>query len=83
MWITSKLEGLCQSLTLPAEQGEVNEFLMNPENAQRINTLVEDIFDAMMEYQVYTLHYSFPTISDLCPRLHYNKIFMMRIANSW
>jgi len=78
----SKLEGFCQSLTLPEEQGRVNRFLTIPENAQRINTLVEDIFDALMEYQVYTLNYSLPTMSDTCTRLHCNKISMMRVADS-
>jgi len=56
MWTTSKLEGVHWSLTLPAEQGKVNGFLANLENAQRINTLVEDIFGALMEYQVCPLY---------------------------
>jgi len=76
------LEGVYQSLALPAEQGEVKGFLTKPENVQRVNSLVEDIFDTLMEYQICTLNYSFPTVSDLCTRLHFNKIFMMRIANT-
>ena len=81
MWIARKLEGVHQSLAPLAEQGEVNEFLTNPKNIKRVNSLVEDIFDAMMEYQVCTLNHSFPTMSDICTRLHCNKIFIMRIAN--
>jgi len=75
------LKGVHQSLALPAEQGEVKSFLTNPENVQRVNSLMEDVFDTLMEYQVYTLYHSFPTMSDLCTRLHFNEIFMMRIAN--
>jgi len=61
---------------------EVKGFLTNPENVKRVNSLVEDIFDALMEYQVCTLNYSFPTMSDIHTRLHFNKIFMMRVVNS-
>jgi len=50
--IARKLEGVCQGLTLPTEQGEVTEFLTNTENAQRINSLVEEIHEALMDYQV-------------------------------
>ena len=77
-----KLEGVGQNLTLPAERGEVRVFLTNPENAQRVNSLVEDIFDTLLEYQVCALAYLFPIMSDICPRLHCNRIFMMRIASS-
>jgi len=52
MGITRKLENICQDLALPAEQGEVMRFLENTENAQKINNLVEDICEALMEYQV-------------------------------
>jgi len=52
MRIARKLEGVCQSLTLPTEQGEVMKFLANTENAQRINSLVEDIHESLMNYQV-------------------------------
>ena len=51
-WITRKLEGICQSLTLPENQGKVVEFLANSKNVQRINGLVEDIHEALMDYQV-------------------------------
>ena len=82
MWITRKLGDVHHSLALPAEQEEAKEFLANPEIAQRVNSMVEDIFDALMEYQVSVLDYPFPTMSDLCTRLHCSIIFMMRVANS-
>ena len=80
--MTRKLENIYQGLTLPAEQGEVTSFLANTENAQRINSLVEAICEAMMEYQVRIVTAHFFTMSDLCIRCHYNKISITRVANS-
>ena len=60
MGVARKLENIFQSLTLPEDEGKVMEFLTNTENAQRINGLVEDIFEALMEYQVCGLDYSSP-----------------------
>ena len=58
MGVARKLEEILQSLTLPEDQGRVLEFLMNTENAQRINELVEDIHKVVMDYQVCKLDYS-------------------------
>ena len=80
--IARKLKGICQSLTLPANQGRVVVFLANSENAQRINGLVEDIHEALMEYQVCILGYSSSTMSDLRARLHCNRISTMRTVSS-
>jgi len=52
MGTTRKLEIICQGLTLPAEQGKIKKFLDNTENAQMINSLVEDVHEALMGYQV-------------------------------
>ena len=52
MGIARKLEGIHQSITLPADKEKIVEFLTNAENAQRVNSLVEDIHDALMNYQV-------------------------------
>jgi len=52
-----KLGNICQGLTLPAEQGMAVEFLTNAENAQMINNLVEDIHEALMDYQVCMSNY--------------------------
>ena len=82
MGIARKLEHICQGLTLPAEEGKVGEFMTNTENAQRINGLVEDIHEALMDYQVCILNYSFSAMSDLHVRLHYNRISMMRVVSS-
>ena len=63
--IARKLEDLCQSLTLPTEHGKALEFLTNTENAQKINGLVEDIYEVFMGYQVHILNYSGSAMSDL------------------
>ena len=47
-----KLEDVRQDLTLLAKQGKITGFLTNVENERKINDLVEDIRDAMMDYQV-------------------------------
>ena len=52
MGINRKLEDVRQDLTLLAKQGKVTGFLTNVENERKINDLVEDIRDAMMDYQV-------------------------------
>jgi len=52
MGLVRKLEDVHQELALLAGQGKVTEFLANAENAQRIDDLVEDIRQVMMDYQV-------------------------------
>ena len=82
MNIVRKLEDIHQSLILPVEQVEVTEFLTNTENAQRINNLVEDVHEALMDYQVCMLSCSLPTVSDLCTRPHYNKTSTARVFST-
>ena len=82
MEIARDLGDICQSLTLLTEQGKVVEFLTNTENAQKINGLVEDIHEALMDYQVCIFNYSFSTMSNLHTRLHCNKISTMRVVSS-
>ena len=50
--IARKLEGICQSLILPAGQGNAIKFLTNTETVQRIDTWVEDVHEALMTYHV-------------------------------
>ena len=82
MGIPRKLEAISQSLAIPADQEEAMEFLANAKNVQKINDLVEDIHEVLMDYQVCTSGYLFSNISDLCARLHYNKISTMRVVFS-
>jgi len=61
-----------------AEQGKIEGFYKNVDNAGKLGGLVEDIRDAMMEYQVciYTLFIS--GTSDVRTRPRYNKISTTR-----
>jgi len=81
MRVSRKLEDICQSLTLPAEQGRVVEFLANTKNAQKMNGLVEDVYEVFMGYWVCMSNCPFSAMSDLCTRLHCNKILTMRVAS--
>ena len=53
-----------------ASQDDLVGFLNNPKNAQRVNLLVEDIRYALMDYQVHTLRWLAPIVSDTSLRLH-------------
>jgi hypothetical protein len=61
MEIARKLKEIHQDLTQLTGQGTAMGFLDNTENAQRINGLVEDIREVMMDYQVCMLNYLFLT----------------------
>ena len=52
MGIARKLKEVDRELVLLAEQGKVVGFLANTETAQKIQDLVEDIREVMMDYQV-------------------------------
>jgi hypothetical protein len=47
-----KLEDIRQELALFGEQGKTKGFFTNVENAEKLGGLVEDLRDAMMDYQV-------------------------------
>jgi len=82
MGVTRKLGNIFRGLTLPAGHGDVMRFLADTENAQRINSLVEDIHEGLMDYQVCMPNCSFSIMSNLCARLHCNKISTTRVARS-
>ena len=77
-----KLGDIYQNLALPVEQGEVIGFLTNPKNAQRVNGLVEDIHEALMDYKVYILNCQIPALSEIYIRLHCNRIFTVEVVSS-
>ena len=52
VWATRKLQAAHQDLDLVVKQGNVEGFFRNLENADKLSGLVEDIRDAMVEYQV-------------------------------
>ena len=47
------MQGVLGDLALLKAQGKVEEFFTNVENAGKLGSLVEDIWDAIMEYQVW------------------------------
>jgi len=52
MEITRKLEGVRQALDPMTTQNDIVQFLSNAENAQKLNDLVDDIREVVMDYQV-------------------------------
>ena len=64
------------------EQGKVEGFFNNVENADRLGGLVEDIRDAMIEYQVCEHDLSISGTTDVCLRLRYSKTSTTRVAGS-
>ena len=53
------MQGVLRDLAPLEAQGKVEEFFANAENAGKLEGLVEDIRDAMMEYQVWESSYLF------------------------
>ena len=54
MWFARKLKEVGQTLEVMTSQNDLSHFLNNPKNGQRVNSLVEDIRYALMDYQVCT-----------------------------
>ena len=53
MGASRKLQDVGRDLVPLKKQGRVEGFFNNAENAGKLSSLVEEIRDAMMEYQVY------------------------------
>jgi len=81
MGITRKLQEVLQALDPMATQKDLTCFLNDPENARKLNWLVEDIRDALMGYQVCTPSGFTSIESNIYHRLHYNKISMTRAVS--
>jgi hypothetical protein len=47
-----KLDNVLKELIPLSQQGKIAEFLNNAQNADKLSDMVEDIRDAMTEYQV-------------------------------
>jgi hypothetical protein len=60
MGIGRELEEVRKALDLMGTQKNIAKFLNNAENAQKVNGLVDDIHDALMNYQVCTSNNSLP-----------------------
>ena len=52
MMVGRELEDIHQELVLLGEQGKARGFFNNVEDAEKLGGLVEDVHDAVMDYQV-------------------------------
>ena len=52
MGINRNLEDIHRDLALLGEQGKIKDFFNNVENADKLGGLIEDVRDAVMDYQV-------------------------------
>jgi len=57
-----------------SSQKDIVQFLNNAENAQKLNDLVDDIHEAVMEYQVRTPKALTTVVPNIHFRRPYNKI---------
>jgi len=80
--IDRKLESILQGLKLLAKQENVEGFLNNPKNAEKLRGLAGDISDAVMDYQVCSQSDPIMFIPDTNFRLHYNKTSMNKAVSS-
>ena len=61
--------------------GDLTGFLSGPENAWKVNDLVEDIRRAWMDYQVCALKSLALVVSNNYLRLRYNETSAMRVVS--
>ena len=80
--VTRKLENIHLDLVPLEAQGKVQGFFSNVKNADKLGSLLEDIRDAMLEYQVRIHTLSAYGISDVRARHPYSKISTTRVAES-
>jgi len=65
-----------------AEQGKVEGFFSNVKNADKLDGLVEDICDAVMDYQVCNKDELTSPMPEIRFRLRYSKISMTGAVDS-
>ena len=63
------MEEIGQAMGSVATREDLALFLGIPENAQKVNGLVEDIRDALMDYQVWSSKRLAPIIANMCSDL--------------
>ena len=82
MRVVRKLEDIRQDLAPLKAQGKVEGFFKNVKNADKLSGVVEDIRDAMIEYQVRIRKPTIPGVSDSYSRRRCSKISTIRVASS-
>ena len=65
-----------------AKQGTVEGFFNNVKNADKLGGVVEDIRDAVMDYQVCSQNKVASSMPETYPRLRYNGIYLTRTVSS-
>ena len=62
-------------------QEDLARFLKDPKNSQKLDDLVEDIRDALMDYQVCAPNGLALNAPNICPRLRCNKKSMTKAVS--
>lgn len=78
---TRKLTVASEAMDTMVAQEDLTHFLNNPENAQGLNCLVEDVRYALMEYQVCAPERPNSIIANICLRFHYSRRFTTRAVS--
>ena len=79
--ITRKLENVSQALDSMTTQKDIEQFLSNIDNAQKLNDLVNDTHEAMMDYQVCTSRDPISIVPNICLRLPYSKASTITVVS--
>jgi hypothetical protein len=77
-WPKGTNRDINQTLDSITTQNNLERFLNNAENAQKVDGLVGDIHDALMGYQVCAPKLPMLITSKQCPRPHFNRISITR-----
>jgi len=77
-----KLDNILQALELLAQQGNAEGFLNNSKNAEKLRSLVGDICDVVMDYQVCGQSEPIMLMPDTHFRHHYNKTSIKIVVSS-
>ena len=72
MEASRKLRDIGQAMSSITTQKELADLLKDPENAQRLNSLVEDVRYALMDYRVCIPKRLAANVSNIYLRLRYN-----------
>jgi len=81
MGTTRKLEEIGQAMDPITTKKDLALFLKKPENAHKLNNLVQDIRYALMDYQVCTHERLALIVTDVLPRLRSNEICTMKAVS--
>ena len=80
--VDSKLDKILKDLNPLAQRGAMTRFLTNAEDVDTLSDMVEDIRDAMMQYQVCPFAASALALSNIHTRHPYNRISSVKTACS-